>query len=155
MASTRSFSQMSFACLKTWSTGKTSRYLYSGRAGHLRFIGGILEAQMRRFSRLASRETISPRRPSLFPSPYAQAVSKNVQPESTASWMAPSDSASSEPLHPPMPQRPWAMSLAEKPVRPKRRYLMARQYNGIAAAVAERPVIRKNGAQDRAVLIES
>src|ERR1017187_5600925 len=67
---------------------------------------------------------ISPSNPSLLPSPYAQAVSKKLQPSSTPSCIAAKDSLSSEPLHPLIPHNPWAMSLTSKPVRPRLRYFM-------------------------------
>src|SRR5580698_17117 len=67
---------------------------------------------------------ISPSNSSLWPSPSAHAVSKKLQPASIAVCIAASDSLSSEPLHPLMPQRPCALSLTSNPVRPNFRYFI-------------------------------
>src|SRR4029077_16890003 len=122
MHSMPSLPRMRSACLKTWAEGKTSRYLSRGEAGHFWFRGGILEAAYNRLPRF--RDNIWPSKPSLLPSPYAQAVSKKLQPRSTANCRASKDSRSSEPLHPLMPQRPWAISLTSNPVRPSLRYFI-------------------------------
>src|SRR6185437_16686091 len=68
---------------------------------------------------------ILPSRESLLPSPYAHAVSKKLQPKSTDCCNEPSDSASEEPLHPLMPQSPYATSLTSQPVRPSFLYFMS------------------------------
>src|SRR4029077_18588753 len=125
MLSTRSFFRIRSACFNTWSAGKTSRYLYEDRAGHLRFIGGILEAAYRRLLGLEGEAFLDktwPRRPSLLPSPYAQAVSKQLETRPARNCKESRDSRSSEPLHPLIPQSPWAISLTSKPVRPSFRY---------------------------------
>ena len=105
MESAASFSRISLAYLKTCSVGKTSRYLSFGDAGHLSLRGGTLEAvHINAFHGL--RIEILPSKASLFPSPYAQAVSKKLHPRSTANCNASSDWRSSEPLQPPIPQSP-------------------------------------------------
>src|ERR1700732_4254084 len=121
MESTRSFFRIKSAYLMTCSAEKRSRSLYCGGAGHLSFAGGIFDAAYKRF---LFRAMISPSRASLLPSPYAHAVSKKLQPESTESCKDSSDCWSPEPVQPLIPHKPEAMSLTSKPVRPSLRYFM-------------------------------
>src|SRR5579863_875079 len=122
MESVRSCLRIRSAYLKTCAGGKTSWYLYSGSAGQRSLAGGIFEAAYKRLPEF--RCMISPRSPSLLPSPYAHAVSKKLQPRSTASCMDARDSRSSEPVQPLIPQSPSPISLTSKFVRPSLRYLM-------------------------------
>jgi hypothetical protein len=72
--------------------------------GHLRFFGGILVATYSFWSENSFNSL--PKIVSLTPSPYAQAVSKKLQPNSTESRKASSTSALSEPVQPANPHIP-------------------------------------------------
>src|SRR6059058_5585345 len=99
-----------------YSTGNTSSSLYSGLDGHLRFLGGTLVAT---YNFLPACLFISAFRiSSLSPSPYAQAVSKKLQPISTARSSALFTSSASEPVQPAIPHMPYPTSLTFQPVRP-------------------------------------
>src|SRR5215469_2670804 len=95
-----------------YSGGKQSSRLNSLRLGHRRFFGGILVATYKCLSGPPTdgfpRNSliIFPRICSLFPSPYAQAVSKKLQPNSIARRSDAVDSPSSDPVHSAKPHIP-------------------------------------------------
>ena len=105
-----------------YSGGKQSSRENSRRLGQRRFFGGTFVAHVkfsclvrRRHYCLCWREAVFPRSCSqLSPSPYAQAVSKKLQPRSTERWSDTSDSLSSEPVQPAIPQHAVA-NLADVP----------------------------------------
>src|SRR5215471_20801208 len=140
MLSTRNFLRIESAYLNTCCAEKTSRYLYSGRAGQRSFAGGIFDAAYSRCPPFFCM--MSPSISSLLPSPYAHAVSKKLQPRSTAICIEASDSRSSEPVHPLMPQRPSPISLTSKFVFPSLRYFMIASSELLL--VAPRPVFKSS-----------
>src|SRR5579864_295820 len=133
MLSTRSFFRIKSAYLKTCSAEKTSRYLYSGKAGHRSLAGGTFEAAYNRLPEFCCMA--SPSSSSLFPLPYAHAVSKKLQPRSTAICIDERDSPSSDPVHPLIPQSPSPISLTSKFVRPSLRYFIIASSKKCSAGV--------------------
>ena len=90
---------------RMWSAGYVSATGVSACAGHFMFFGGTFVAT---YSGACRMRASAPRRAavSLLPMPYANAVSKKLQPSSNARSSACSDSSSSEPVQPPMPHMP-------------------------------------------------
>src|SRR6266481_447178 len=103
---------------KTYSGGYDSSSVKLRLDGHWRFLGGTFVATYSFFGEFA--RSALPSHCSLWPSPYAQAVSKKLHPRSMARCNDASDSASREPVQPAMPHMPYPISLTCQFVRPNR-----------------------------------
>src|SRR5436190_5073324 len=105
--------------VEMWRGGKTSLSGVPAAPGHCPSRGGILVATTM-FPDSISPFNAAPIRRSLWPWPYASAVSKNVIPRSTAARSASRASLSLPPCHipPPNPQAPKPSSLTLYPVVP-------------------------------------
>src|SRR6266481_6304952 len=89
---------------KTYPGGYDSSREKSRFDGHWRFFGGTFVATYNLLAGFA--RSAFPSNSSLWPLPYAHAVSKKLQPRSMARCNDASDSASCEPVHPAMPHMP-------------------------------------------------